>query len=265
MTTSIVITAFNRNPQLAQTLSSIRAQKFDGEIIVVDDGDGAHGYPSAALLCSQFGARHIPCRRPASAAFRNPSYPNNVGIRAATGGIVILQNAECKHVDPTTIEKLTALVAPTNAVFARVLSLQQDGTPGLLYCGEENPRPYFFCGAIRREWLVNLRGFDEDFTGAGLMMTIWQIGWARAAWSLCSRIFWFITNGIRPPALTMMFPRCGHFTRRRPQRCSEANWAWCGIWVGSGEVGHESNCDHAEDALDSERILLYLLRLLFLS
>lgn len=167
MTTSIVITAFNRNPQLAQTLSSIRAQKFDGEIIVVDDGDGAHGYPSAALLCSQFGARHIPCRRPASAAFRNPSYPNNVGIRAATGGIVILQNAECKHVDPTTIEKLTALVAPTNAVFARVLSLQQDGTPGLLYCGEENPRPYFFCGAIRREWLVNLRGFDEDFTGAG--------------------------------------------------------------------------------------------------
>ena len=167
MTTSIVLTTFNRNPQLAVTLASIRAQKFEGEVIVVDDGDGAHGYPSAKLLCATFGARHILCRRPASASFRNPAYPNNVGIRAATGEVVILQNAECCHVDPETISKLTALVTPANAVFARVLSLQQDGSPGMLYCGRENQRPYFFCGAIRRDVIVRLRGFDEDYTGAG--------------------------------------------------------------------------------------------------
>ena len=167
MTTSIVITTHNRNPQLHQTLASIRAQAFNSEIIVVDDGDLSHGYPSAKLVCETFGAKHIPCRRPASTQFRNPAYPNNLGIRAATGDVVILQNAECKHVDPETIAKLTALVTPGNAVFARVLSIQENGAPGLLYCGEENPRPYFFCGAIRRDWLVNLRGFDEDFTGAG--------------------------------------------------------------------------------------------------
>jgi GT2 family glycosyltransferase len=169
MTTSIVITTFNRNPQLHQTLASIRAQGFEGEVIVVDDGDMSHGYPSARFLSENFGARWIPCRRHPSASFRNPSLPNNIGIRAASGDILILQNAECKHVDPKTIEKLTAPVVadPSAVTFARVVAVQEDGSQGMLYCGEENPRPYFFCGAIRKEWLERLRGFDEDYTGAG--------------------------------------------------------------------------------------------------
>jgi GT2 family glycosyltransferase len=169
MTTSVVITTFNRNAQLARTLASIRGQRFEGEVIVVDDGDGAHGYPSAKLLCDTYGARWIPLRRPASLQFRNPAYPNNVGIRAATGDVLILQNAECKHIDPKTIEKLTVPVIadPSVVTFARVVAMQQDGSQGMLYCGQENPRPYFFCGAIRRENLLRLRGFDEDFTGAG--------------------------------------------------------------------------------------------------
>ncbi len=169
MTTSIVITTFNRNPQLARTLASIRGQRFEGEVIVVDDGDLSHGHPSAQLVCDRFGAKRISLRRPASLQFRNPSYPNNVGIRAATGSILILQNAECEHIDPKTIEKLTVPVIadPSVVTFARVVAMQQDGSQGTLYCGQENPRPYFFCGAIRRQYLFDLRGFDEDFTGAG--------------------------------------------------------------------------------------------------
>src|SRR5579863_680212 len=125
MTISIVITTFNRNPQLAQTLASIRGQHFSGEVIVVDDGDLSHGYPSAKLLCDTFGAKHIQCRRPASTAFRNPALPNNIGIRAATGDILILQNAECRHLDPRTIEKLIAPVLedPSCVAFARVTSM----------------------------------------------------------------------------------------------------------------------------------------------
>ena len=136
---------------------------------MVDDGDGTHGYPSARMICESFGVRHIPCRRPPSAQFRNPALPNNMGIRAATGDIVILQNAECRHEDPETIAKLTAPVIanPNLVVFARVTATQEDGSQGMLYCGQENPRPYFFCGAIRRQHLLDLRGFDEDYTGAG--------------------------------------------------------------------------------------------------
>jgi GT2 family glycosyltransferase len=171
-TVSIVITAFNRNPQLARTLASIRRQDFTGEVIVVDDGDLSHGHPSAALLCESYGARHIPCRRPASPAFRNPALPINIGIRAASGEIVILQNAECEHVTLDTITRLADLVAsfPPSApaaVFAHVVALNLDGSTMQTYCGPDTRRPYFFCGAIRRDLLVRLRGFDEDFTGAG--------------------------------------------------------------------------------------------------
>ncbi len=175
-TVSIVISTFNRNPQLARTLASIARQisslPYPCEVIVVDDGDGRHGHPSARFLCEQFGARWLPCRRPASAAFRNPSLPNNMGIRAASGEVVILQNAECEHQSPDTVARLVAAVldAPSSrpaAVFAHVLALDPAGAVQQSYCGPDNQRPYFFCGAIRRELLTRLRGFDEDFRGAG--------------------------------------------------------------------------------------------------
>jgi GT2 family glycosyltransferase len=171
MTTSIVISTYNRNAQLAQTLASIARQQpallFPLEVIVVDDGDLSHGHPPAALVCQTFGARCLPCRRPASSQFRNPSLPNNLGIRAASGDVVILQNAECRHEDPEAISKLTAMVTPSSAAFAHVVALNQDGSLLMDYCSPQNPRPYFFCGAIRREWLVRLRGFDQDYWGAG--------------------------------------------------------------------------------------------------
>jgi hypothetical protein len=168
MTTSIVISTFNRNVQLAQTLTSIARQQVpDLEVIVVDDGDLRHGHPSASLVCQTFGARYLPCRRPASSQFRNPSLPNNIGIRAATGDVVILQNAECRHDSPDAIQQLVSQVTATNAVFAHVTALNPDGSFAMDYCSPSAPRPYFFCGAIRREWLVRLRGFDQDYWGAG--------------------------------------------------------------------------------------------------
>ena len=170
--TSIVITTYNRNPQLFQTLVSIRRQGFDGEVIVVDNGDLSIGHPSAQLVCEAHGVRRIALHRPPSTVFRNPAYPMNVGIRAATGEVVILQNAECLHVDPRAIAKLSSIVlvpasSSPRAVFARVVALNPDGSETMVYCGPENPRPYFFCGAIFRKHLVDLRGFDEDYTGAG--------------------------------------------------------------------------------------------------
>jgi GT2 family glycosyltransferase len=161
---SIVMTSFNRPKQLRETLRSIEAQKVDevGEIIVVDEGD-----PSTELLCKASGVKYFKMNRPPSAEYSNPVLPLNIGIRQSSGEVIILQNAECKHVDPDTIRKLTSLVTPTNAVFARVIALDEEGRELLLYCGRENPRPYFFCGAIRREWFERLRGFDEDYKAYG--------------------------------------------------------------------------------------------------
>jgi len=161
---SLVLTTFNRPSQLLTTLHSIDRQHVgDSEIVVVDDGDDEQ----TQGICYSFSARYIKLNRPKSNHYRNQARPLNVGIRAAYGEIIILQNAECKHVDPFTIEALAEDVTANNAVFAQVTAMNQDGTRGICYCGPENPRPYFFCGAIRREWLMKLRGFDEDYQGYG--------------------------------------------------------------------------------------------------
>jgi glycosyltransferase involved in cell wall biosynthesis len=160
---SIVLTTFNRPCQLLATLQSIDEQSTGCQIVVVDDGtdDRTQGISLA------FDALYLKLRREPSEHYRNQARPLNVGIRHALGETIILQNAECKHVGPNVIKSLISRVTDGNAIFARVTSMNEDGTRGICYCGTENPRPYFFCGAIRRINLMKLRGFDEDYQGYG--------------------------------------------------------------------------------------------------
>lgn len=161
---SLVLTTFNRPSQLLATLHSIDRQHVgDSEIVVVDDGNDAR----TPGICYAFDVCYFKLRRPYSWNYRNQARPLNVGIKAAQGEIIILQNAECKHVGPNVILDLAGRVTWNSAAFAHVTAMNQDGTRGICYCGLENPRPYFFCGAIRREWFMKLRGFDEDYQGYG--------------------------------------------------------------------------------------------------
>lgn len=163
------MTTFNRPLLLMTTLHTIFVQTYqDYEVVIVDDGTDEQT-PSLchALKVDGYPVKYIKLNRPQSESYRNQAYPLNVGIRTATGDIIIQQNAECKHVDPETISKLTSRVTDTNAVFARVYALLPDGTPDILYCGIGNARPYFFCGAIKRAWFEKLRGYDEDYTSYG--------------------------------------------------------------------------------------------------
>lgn len=169
MSVSIVMTTFNRPRQLLNTLTSISKQ-FPypdlipaPEIVVVDDGTDDR----TAGICHSFNVKYIKLNRPVSDQYRNQARPMNVGIRAATGDVVILQNAECKHMATNVVASLTSLVTDSNCVFTRVIQVNDDGSRGVVYCGPENPRAYFFCGAIRRDWLVKLRGFDEDYQNYG--------------------------------------------------------------------------------------------------
>lgn len=160
---SVVLTTYNRAEQLRRTLLSIAAQEGEREVIVIDDGTDDMTPFASHHLCDY----SIRLDRPSSTIHRNPANPLNFGIRQAKGDIIILQNAECQHIDPQTIAKMTSLVTDTNAVFARVIALDEAGNESVLYCGQENPRPYFFCGAIKRDWFLRLRGFDEEYTTYG--------------------------------------------------------------------------------------------------
>jgi len=160
---SIIVPARNEERNIRRCVESLLEQSYSNfEVIVVDDGND----DETVSVCKQFSVEYLKVGRPQSPVYRNPALPMNMGLRKAIGDIVILQNAECKHVDPDTIEKLVSQVSGENAVFARVISMGQDGKPVKaypIYCGKENPRPLFFCGAVKRHWFEKLRGFDEDY------------------------------------------------------------------------------------------------------
>ena len=161
---SIVVPTFNRPNQLNNTLASIVRQSYkDLEIIVVDDGTDEE----TQNVCQSYNVKYIKLIRPLSDLVRTPARPYNVGIRNAKGDVIILQNAECKHIDLNTIEKLVSMLTDTNVVFAKVFALNTAGQVINLYCGKDNPRPFFFCGAIKKMWLEKLRGFDEEYTHSG--------------------------------------------------------------------------------------------------
>jgi len=161
---SIVITTYNRAKQLRKTFESFVSQPTykDCEVIVIDDGIDAE----TPALCKEYGVDYVHVGRPG--VYRNPAQPINIGLRRAVGDIIILQNAECKHSNPNTIEGLTSQVTDDNVVFALVMDLLEDGKEyGITHCGKLVQRPFFFCGAMKRSRFVELRGMDEDYPMGG--------------------------------------------------------------------------------------------------
>ena len=163
---SIVISTFNRSALLERTLESIYAQQYrDFEVIVVDDGNDGDLTTDA---CRRFDVRYFKRYDRPSLIYSNPAIPNNIGVRKALGEVVILQNAECSHASEELILNLANAVGENDAVFAAVASLGIGGQFQGYYCHPvKRPAPYFFCGALKKKWFEDLRGFDEDYTGYG--------------------------------------------------------------------------------------------------
>jgi GT2 family glycosyltransferase len=158
------MTAYRRPVQLARTLQSIYSQQQQCEVVVVEDGrDG-----ETERVARKFPVKYL-CRedRPVSPTFYCPSVVTNMGLRAATGDIVVLQNAEGEHVGDV-LKQFRERVPPRTAVFATVDALHPDGSFNRWYCHPKyNRRPMFFCGAMRREHFFEVGLFDEDFTDYG--------------------------------------------------------------------------------------------------
>lgn len=164
VTVSVVMTAYKRPRQLRRTLESIYRQNEPCEVVVVEDGkDG-----ETEGVCKDYPVKYL-CRpdRPTYATFYNPAVVTNMGLRAATGDIVILQNAECEHVGDV-ISHFRDRVCPGVALFASVAALGLDEVFVQWYCHPEHSRrPLFFCGAMLRRHYLEVGLFDEDYTEYG--------------------------------------------------------------------------------------------------
>jgi glycosyltransferase involved in cell wall biosynthesis len=166
-TVSLVLTTYNRYPLLEKTLHSIFNQSFFNlEVIVVDDGTD---YETPDKI-KQWDVKYFRLdRKRVEGLYNNPAYPINVGFRAATNDVVILQNAECKHITTNTIELIASRVDDSCAVYASTMALNSDSTPAMWYVHPtHNPRPFFFCGGLKRHLIEKLRGMDEDYLYYGM-------------------------------------------------------------------------------------------------
>lgn len=96
---SVVMSYFNRKPQLRTTLKSIDISRMkDLEIIIVDDcSDLEHKLDKDFLNEFKDLKINVIEMDPEKKWYKNPCIPYNVGIAAATGDITILQNPECMH------------------------------------------------------------------------------------------------------------------------------------------------------------------------
>lgn len=162
---SVVMTAYSRAALLADTLESIDRQRVRGlEVIVVEDGDDGG---STRQVCSYYEVHYLQRTSRPLVAYSNQAPVINKGLRAATGDVVILQNAECMH-QGNVIEALASSVHHDNAVFASCAALDPKGGFWQWYCHPQHcRRPYFFCGAMTRANFLRLGGFEESFTAYG--------------------------------------------------------------------------------------------------
>jgi GT2 family glycosyltransferase len=187
---SIVTGYYNRKELFIRTLKSITKSSYnDFEVIAVDDGSS----PEHRLedLTTEFPFLKIIRLEKENKWYINPCVTFNIGLKAAKGDIIVLQNPECLHVhdiltyfsqnindtnyisisayglDPPLTDSLPEYIS-NNTVDGLLKSLPQVSYRGWATLGWYNhsifrPVHFHFCSGMSRNSMRKLNGFDERF------------------------------------------------------------------------------------------------------
>jgi glycosyltransferase involved in cell wall biosynthesis len=178
---SIVMAYYNRLPQLTFTLKTFQSSKYkDIEIVIVDD------YSSSQHLLdrlqSEFPLLNLKIIKMQDQnsvkTYVGPSIPYNVGFRQSSGNIIIIQNPECCHVGDVIsyvdqhCNDESYLSFHCWASGKRDLGvlhaqgyLDTTTSSGRWYNHQKHrPASYHFTTAITRKNLIDLNGFDEQYS-----------------------------------------------------------------------------------------------------
>ncbi|MGC7871584.1 glycosyltransferase family 2 protein [Desulfosporosinus sp. SYSU MS00001] len=180
---SIIITTFQRTHLLRWGLYSLSLQKipYEFETIVVNDGIE----DETETICSEFkeklnlkyiftGQRNVGN----DPVWRVPGFAINIGVKQATGDILVMCCAEMFHVNGT-IAKLTKRILDNPKLLGIPVG-KDDRTGALLASVDRNNgifEPEVFAGcvgldtrmpflmALHRSQFIEIGGYDEDFVG----------------------------------------------------------------------------------------------------
>jgi len=192
---SIVMTTCNRDTFLRYALGSLQRQglgQMDHEVIVANDGhrEETESLCRTSPVVAGLNVRHIHTGTRTQAYWRCMGFAANVGIQQATGEIVVLTNSDIFHIGETlrpviaaaendrmamsTLHdvydddgRLVTLLGKAKATVAHHLGevvdrIRKGPRPPGFY--PANPDVPFFL-AVRREHLLYVGGYDEDFIG----------------------------------------------------------------------------------------------------
>ena len=174
MRTSVIMTAYKRSQQLDRTLESIATQtRRPDQVVVVEDGfDGG----ATQDVCVLWKGRGLPieyiCRknRP-DVGYSNPAIPKNIGIKHATGDILIIQCGEVMYTDREDVAKLVRPLEESKYVsmIATVSARDEQGSFQEWYAGPKRDSKLFldFCQSVHRQDVLAIGGFDEQYEGYG--------------------------------------------------------------------------------------------------
>ena len=188
---SIVMTYYERYQQVRNTLRSFQAHGYTNfEVVIVDDGSSKN--PISSNTFNDFNFPITVINMPVTKTYSNPCVPFNVGFDKAKGDIVIIQNAECLHLDNILdytrssinegcyltfscysinrekSQKLNKLInwdigyLNTLVTVDRIVS--QDGDDGWYNHSIHRPCAYHFTSAITKKNLTDLGGFDLRYS-----------------------------------------------------------------------------------------------------
>lgn len=171
---TIIVPTYNRNDLLRFGLQSMRRQNIDSRIIVIND----YLPDESERLAREFNAEcHFTGHRNyRNVTWRSPVFTLNLGIKKATSDIVVLSCAEMFLPAHDTLANMLEAIELDPMAMAIVAGFDDNGSflnslkEGREYDYTQLPAlrtelPFFM--AVRREHLLSIGGYDEDFTGQG--------------------------------------------------------------------------------------------------
>jgi len=165
--TTILITTFNRDCLLQLGLESIRKFHNDVGILVLNDGDAGN----VENICKHYSADYLFTGKNKHAQWRVPGFALNIGIKQTSSDIVFLSCAEMWHVT----DCITPMVAAIHKDKMTMAIPEGKDDDGRYLNNLGSPIAYNECVklktelpfllAVRREHLLAINGYDEDFAG----------------------------------------------------------------------------------------------------